>query len=330
MSNKLRVAVVGTGAWWGREHARVYSVRDDTELVAVVGRTPERTAERAAEFRTTPYTDLSTMLEVEQPDFVSLCLPNEHHFETTLEVIRAGRPLIVEKPLVFEPWQAEYLLAEASKRETFFALNFNHRYAVPVQMASQAIRAGELGDLVFATWRFGGDHSDSEHPFANLIETQCHGFDMLEHLCGPITSVAAEVNDLTGHKFSTIAIALSFANGAIGTMLGTYDSSYAYPRSHMLEINGTQGRLLVDDTVKRYTQSRTGDPTARVWEAGLFDDRSRDFSAMFEAHLDELIPALLKGEQPPIHARAGARALDVATAVMESVRERKHVEVPAP
>jgi len=54
MSNTLRVAVVGTGEWWGREHARVYSVRDDTELVAVVGRTPEKTQKRAAEFRTTP------------------------------------------------------------------------------------------------------------------------------------------------------------------------------------------------------------------------------------------------------------------------------------
>ena len=86
MSNKLRVAVVGTGEWWGREHARVYSIREDTELVAVVGRTPEKTARRAAEFGTTPYTDLTTMLEAEHPDFVSLCLPNEHHFETTLEV----------------------------------------------------------------------------------------------------------------------------------------------------------------------------------------------------------------------------------------------------
>jgi myo-inositol 2-dehydrogenase/D-chiro-inositol 1-dehydrogenase len=330
MSNKLRVAVVGTGEWWGREHARVYSIRPDTELVAVVGRTPEKTAQRAAEFRTTPYTDLATMLEAEQPDFVSLCLPNEHHFETTLEVIRAGLPLLVEKPLVFEPWQAEYLLAEAAKRNTFFALNFNHRYAVPVQMAAEAIRAGELGELVFATWRFGGEPGTSEHPFANLIETQCHGFDMLEHLCGPITSVAAEVNDLTGHGFSTVAIALSFANGAIGTMLGTYDSSYAYPRSHTLEVNGTRGRLLVDDTVQRFSLSRTGDATAKVWQAGLFDDRGRDFSAMFEAHLDELIPALRAGEAPPIHARAGARALDIATAVIESVRERKHVAVPAP
>src|SRR3954447_10170465 len=152
----LRVAVVGTGAWWGREHARVFSERADSELVAIVGRTPERVQARAAEFRTHPYTSLSDMLEAEQPDFVSLCLPNEDHFDTTLEVIRAGIPLLVEKPLVFEPWQAEYLLVEAAKRDLFFGINFNHRYAVPVQLAAAAIRAGELGDIVFATWRSGG------------------------------------------------------------------------------------------------------------------------------------------------------------------------------
>ncbi|MDX6256574.1 MAG: hypothetical protein QOJ11_2908 [Frankiales bacterium] len=330
MAGALRVAVVGTGAWWGREHARVFSERADTALVAVVGRTPERTETRAAEFGTRPYTSLATMLEAEQPDLVSLCLPNEEHFDTTLEVIRAGVPLLVEKPLVFEQWQAEYLLGEAARRGLFFAINFNHRYAVPVQLAAKAIGGGELGDLVFATWRFGGEAGTSTHPYANLIETQCHGFDLLEHLCGPITSVAAQVTDLTGQGFSTLAVALGFGNGAVGSLVGSYDSSYAYPRAQALEVNGTLGRLLVDDTVKRFTQSRTGDPTSRVWEAGYFDDRGRAFSAMFSAHLDELVPALVAGEAPPVHARAGARALDLAAAVITSAQERRHVAVPPP
>jgi myo-inositol 2-dehydrogenase/D-chiro-inositol 1-dehydrogenase len=330
MADMLRVAVVGTGAWWGREHARVFSERQDTELVAVVGRTPGKTEVRAREFGARPYTSLALMLEAEQPDLVSLCLPNEEHFDTTLEVIRAGVPLLVEKPLVFEQWQAEYLLGEAERRDLFFAINFNHRYAVPVQMAAKAIGDGELGDVVFATWRFGGEPGTSAHPYANLIETQCHGFDMLEHLCGPITSVAAQVTDLTGRGYSSMAVALGFGNGAVGSLVGSYDSSYAYPRTHSLEVNGTLGRVLVDDTVKRFTQSRTGDPVSRVWEAGYFDDRGRDFYAMFEAHLDDLVPALVAGGQPPIHARAGGRALDLAAAVITSAEERRHVVVPPP
>ncbi|MET0228895.1 MAG: Gfo/Idh/MocA family oxidoreductase, partial [Actinomycetes bacterium] len=87
---RTRVAVVGTGPWWGREHARVWAERPDVDLCAVVGRTPERAGPRAREFGANPYVDLGKMLEREQPDLVSLCLANEGHFEPTLEVIRAG------------------------------------------------------------------------------------------------------------------------------------------------------------------------------------------------------------------------------------------------
>jgi predicted dehydrogenase len=82
--------------------------------------------------------------------------------------------------------EADALLEEADTRELFFAINFNHRYARPMRLASEAIRAGHLGEVVYARWRFGGEAGTSTHPHANLIETQCHGFDMPEYLCGPI------------------------------------------------------------------------------------------------------------------------------------------------
>ena len=96
-------------------------------------------------------------------------------------------------------------------------------------MAADAVRAGALGELIFATWRFGGEPGTSAHPHANLIETQCHGLDMLEHLCGPIDSVTAQMTDRTGRGYSTLVAALHFANGAVGSLVGSYDSSYAYP-----------------------------------------------------------------------------------------------------
>ncbi|HEX8627346.1 MAG TPA: Gfo/Idh/MocA family oxidoreductase, partial [Catenuloplanes sp.] len=66
-ARKLRVAVVGTGAWWGREHARVFSGRPDTELCAIVGRTLDRTEQRARDFAVPAYVDLARMLERERP-----------------------------------------------------------------------------------------------------------------------------------------------------------------------------------------------------------------------------------------------------------------------
>ena len=329
---RTRVAVVGTGAWWGREHARVFSSRRDAELCAVVGRSAERTRARAGEFGVNGYTDLEEMLGREQPDLVSLCVSNEGHFQPTLAVIRAGFPLFVEKPLVFELGEADVLLAEAEARSLFFGINFNHRYARPVELAAEAVRAGALGELVFASWRFGGEPGTSAHPHANLIETQCHGLDMLEHLCGPVDSVTAQMSDKTGRGWSTLAVALHFAGGAVGSLVGSYDSSYAYPETHRVELNGTGGRVVIQDTVRRFTFTRAGSEVSEVWRAGYFNDADRDFHRTFDRHVDAMVSAFRNGEEPPVHARAGRRALALALAIIRSFETgtRVHTAPVAP
>ena len=232
---------------------------------------------------------------------------------------------MVEKPLVFDLDEADVLLYEAAQRDLFFAINFNHRYAKPVQLALEAIAQGALGPLTFATWRFGGEAGTSAHPHANLIETQCHGLDMLEHLCGPISSVMAQMTDVTGRGYSTLSVALQFANGAVGSLLGSYDSSYSYPDTHRLELNGLDGRVVVEDTVRRYTFTPAGCETSHVWQAGYFNDRERHFHATFDRYLDAMLPAFMAGEPPPVHAEAGRRALRLAHAIIESFEKGTRV-----
>ena len=319
----MRVAVVGAGGW-GEHHARIFARRPDTELVAILGRTPERTQARAERYGTTAYTDLELMLERERPELITVCLPNEDHYDLTLKLVRTGLPLLVEKPLVFDLAEADTLLDEAG--DNFFAINFNHRYAEPVQRAKALIDAGELGDLVFATWRFGGEANRGSSPHANLIETQCHGFDMLEHLVGPISAVSAHMTDKTYGAFSTVALALDFENRAVGTMLGSYDSSYAYQDTHHLEINGTEGRLVIHDTVRALTFSKAGDPIEQRWHSTYFDDESRNFAGTFDRHVDALLDALRAGAEPPVHARAGRRALQLAHAAITSYETSRRVD----
>ena len=284
----------------------------------MVGRTPERTEQRAAEFGVPGYVDVEQMLSREAPDLVAVCLPNEAHFEPTLQIIRAGFPLLVEKPLVFDLDEADLLLAEADRQRLFFAINFNHRYAKPAQLAHEAMAKGTLGALTFATWRFGGEAGTSAHPYANLIETQCHGLDMLEHLCGPISSVMAQMTGVTGRGHSTLSVALQFENGAVGSLLGSYDSSYSYPDAQRLELNGLEGRVVVEDTVRRCTFTPAGSETSNVWQAGYFNDRERQFHATFDRYLDAMLPAFVADEQPPVHAEAGRRALRLCLGIIES------------
>lgn len=326
MAETLKVAVVGTGAW-GAQHARIFSRRRDTRLVGIVGRDEARTAARAEAFDTEPFTDIDEMLDKTQPDLVTVCLPNEAHYAPTLHLIRRSVPLLVEKPLVFDLTEADTLLEEAAQRDLFFAINLNHRYAEPVVRAKAAIERGEVGDIVFATWRFGGEPNFGTSPHANLIETQVHGLDMLEHLCGPISSVMAQMTDMTrAGTYTTLAVAVEFASGAVGSLVGSYDSSYAYPGTQLIEINGTTGRLLIEDTVKRLTLSTAGDETRRVWEAGYFNDEARTFEYTFDRHVDKVLEALRAGKQPPVHAREGRRALALATAIIDSHARGVRVE----
>ena len=326
MTKQIKIALVGAGGW-GRQHARIFQERPDVEFCGISGRTAERTEARAREFGVPAYTDIGEMLERERPDLVSVCLPNEGHFAPTLQVIEAGFPLLVEKPLVFDLAEADILLAEASARNLFFAVNFNHRYAKPVQMAKAAIDAGRLGAPTFATWRFGGE-GGAGHPFGNLIETQCHGFDMLEYLCGSVQTVMAEISDQAAPgSFGDMAISLKFESGALGSLVGSYSSSYTYTNTHRAEVNGTEGRVLIEDTVRRYSFQKAGSETAEVWQSGYFNDRDREFQRTFDAYMDALLDAFKQGQPPPVPATAGRRTLRLALASIESFQAGTRVTV---
>jgi predicted dehydrogenase len=150
---------------------------------------------------------------------------------------------------------------------------------------------------------------------------------MLEHLVGPISSVSAQMTDKTYGDWSTIALALGFENRAVGTMLGSYDSSYAYPDSQLIEVNGTEGRLVIHDTVRELSIHRAGDPAGEVWRPGYFDDEARDFHGTFDRHVDAMLAAFRAGDPPPVHAAAGRRALALAHAAIESHETGRTVAV---
>lgn len=319
---RLRIALVGSGHW-GRHHARIYASRVDTTLCAIVGRS-ERSRAAATAHQTAFYDDVARMLTVEQPDLVAVALPYLQQAAVTRRVLQAGFPVFTEKPLATSVTEGRELVALAAERRLFFAINFNHRYAKPFQLARQAIQTGRLGELTCAVWRFGGNW-DPGHPYGTLIESLCHGFDMLEHLVGPVNSVMCTMTDKTGAGFRSVALSLGFANQAVASVLGTYDSSFEYPRSHYFELNGTQGRLLVDDTFRRYTFNERGQETSEVWEAGIFNDGARQFGRMMDAHVDELVPAFAAGKPAPVPASCGLRALAIAEAAIESHRTGRRV-----
>ena len=324
---RLRIALIGSG-YWGQHHARLYAEHPALEFCALVGRS-DRSRAAAEGWRVPFYDDPDRMLAEARPDLVTVCLPYQQQAAVVLRVLRAGVPVFTEKPLAATVREGAELVREAAARKLFFAINFNHRYAKPFQLARQAIEAGRLGEPVCAVWRFGGAW-DPGHPYGTLIESLCHGFDMLEVLIGPVTSVMCAMTDRTGAGFRSVSLALGFANGAVASVLGTYDSSFEYPLAHYFELNGTEGRIFIRDTCKSFTFTPKGSETSEVWEAGLFNDGARSFSRMMAAHVDAVIAARQAGQSPPVPAACGLRALEIAEAAIESHTQGKRILLPVP
>ncbi len=324
----VRVALVGTGLW-GCEHARALHANPHVQFVGLCGRTLSKTQARAAQFGVPAYDHIGRMLDEQKPDLVSLCLPNMEHFPATMEVLRRNTAAFVEKPFVFDLDEGKQLIAAAEERGLFFAINFNHRYAEAFLRAKALLDAGELGRTVFASWRFGGNHDyPFEHPHCQLIETQCHGIDMLLHLVGPIASVQAEMTNLTGKNgYGTVVLAIKFAGGAVGSLVGSYDSSYAYPDAQRLEINGDRGRLVVHDTCRRLEFNRLDDAVSQVWQSTYFDDEARYFAGSHDRHLADLVRAFRMKEPPPIPATRGLEVLAVCHAAIRSFESGRRVDV---
>jgi myo-inositol 2-dehydrogenase / D-chiro-inositol 1-dehydrogenase len=315
----MRVAVVGTG-WWGTEHARAFTVAQHAELVAIVGRDPARTAARAAQFGVPGYVDLDQMLSAQTPDLVSVAVHSGAHYGVASRLLERRQRVLVEKPLTVDLAQARVLVETAEREGLFLGVNFNYRYAHPVRLARRAIQAGNVGEIRLAAWQMSGECA-STTPFANLRETQCHGFDLLEYLCGPVVSVSAEMSGAgTPGRDDSVIVTMVFGNGAIGSLVSTSCATYSYPGAQSLLLAGDRGRVLIQDTVRRYSFTEAGSEHTTTWESGYFNDRDRQFTATLDQHLVEVIAAVRAGAPPPVPGRAGLRALELAEAAIRAYR----------
>jgi len=111
---KLGVAVIGTG-FWGRNQARVYKELKETELLAVCDIDAERAKTVAKQFNVTPYTSSGKMLKREDIEAVSICTWSTSLAKEALKALKAGKHVLVEKPMAANVKQAEKLRETADK-----------------------------------------------------------------------------------------------------------------------------------------------------------------------------------------------------------------------
>ncbi|MCF3649378.1 Gfo/Idh/MocA family protein [Synoicihabitans lomoniglobus] len=149
-SSSLNIAVIGAGAI-GLNHLENFQQHPDARIVALAETSPERGREAADKFGVPELvTDYSTLLERDDIDVFSIALPNFLHAPVTLAALRAGKHVMLDKPMATNAAEATELAAEAERQGKVLMVGQNNRFTPEVQTAKQLIADGVLGEVYHA------------------------------------------------------------------------------------------------------------------------------------------------------------------------------------
>ena len=195
-SAPLRFGLVGTGYWARIAHAPALASAEGIELAAVWGRDPQAAAALAQAHGATGYEDIAAFLAA--VDGVAFAVPPDVQAPIAATAARAGKHLLLEKPLATTEAGADDLVEAVTQSQVasvvFFTLRF--QAAVRAWLADVTARGGWSGGLA---WWFGSSLLESS-PFNTpwrrdkgaLWDIAPHLIALLWAALGPVTSVTAD------------------------------------------------------------------------------------------------------------------------------------------
>lgn len=145
--SRVRVAVIGTGAWARACHLPVLRARDEVDLVVVSDVDPERARAAAAEFGVPRVTTDWRDALAEPLDACVVASPAATHYEPAGAALDAGAHVLVEKPMVLRSWEADDLIARADRAERQLMLAFGWNYSVVYRAARRLFAAPGVGEV---------------------------------------------------------------------------------------------------------------------------------------------------------------------------------------
>ena len=235
----MRLAVVGLG-FMGGVHLKAIASVPSIELAAVVtGRPTEVSAKR--------YAKLEDALADPEIDAVDLCLPTDLHESATIAALRAGKHVLVEKPmaLTFESCQRMMDAAESSGRILMVAhvLRFFPAY----RALQNAVDRGELGPIRSAQFRrrcaqpgWSDWITDKSRSGGGAFDLLIHDIDMALRLFGPPESISAIGYEDASAGVDTISARL-FYDGMTVEISGGWIFPGAFPFAMEFTVVGASG-----------------------------------------------------------------------------------------
>jgi len=327
----IRVGVVGYG-YWGPNLVRNFTAQDCSEVAIVSDLDPGRLARVSAMYpmvRTT--TDFNDMLNDPSVDAVVVATPVRTHFEIAMAALKAGKHVLVEKPIASTADQAQQLIDEAERRGLVLMVDHTFVYTGAVRKMHDLVRQPDFGQL---------HYYDStrvnlglfQHDVNVLWDLAVHDLSIMSYVLGAVpTAVSATglarapgqpeyaafltvyFNDIIAHInvnwLSPVKVRRTLVGGS-GKMI-VYDDLEAFEKIKLYD-KGVTVTENPEDIHKMLIGYRTGD----MWSPKLDDTEALTLEAR---HFVECIE---HGQTPTTNGKQGLEMVRILEAADKSLRQR--------
>jgi predicted dehydrogenase len=336
----LRFAVLGLGSV-SNHHIKSIQELATCQLVAVASSRPEQARKVGEQYNVDFFSDYQEVLQHPGIDAVSICTTSGQHRELTLAAAKAGKHVLVEKPLEITTDRIDEMIAACAKAGVQLACIFQNRFTDAYLQVEKVVKAGKLGKLVLGNAYIKWFRNDAYYASrdwrgtldgdggAALMNQSIHTIDLLQNLMGPVDNlfgkIATRTHDIEGEDVG-IAL-LQFKNGALGTIEGSTSAWPGYPER--LEIFGEKGSIIMEGgkiiawNVKDIAQPIFQPAEAKV---GAADPMAIDY-ILHKRQIQDFAEAILNKKSPAVDGQEARKAVAIIRAIYESSKENKSVHL---
>jgi UDP-N-acetyl-2-amino-2-deoxyglucuronate dehydrogenase len=339
---KIRFALVGCGRISKNHLGAIRQHADRADLVGVCDIDPRALAAAAGESGAEAYASLEQMLARCDADAVVVATPSGLHPEQAIQIARAGRHVITEKPMATRWDDGKRMVAAADAAGVrLFVVKQNRRNAT-LQLLKSAVDKKRFGRIYMVnlnvfwtrppeyyssakwrgTWEFDG---------GAFMNQASHYVDLIDWIIGPVESLQAYTATLARdiEVEDTGVLSLRWRNGALGSMNVTM---LTYPRNleGSITILGEHGTVRIGGVAVNEVQQwefATPDPDDDKVGAASYQTTSV-YGYGHPLYYDNVIKVLRGEAEPETDGREGLKSLEVLIAAYQSARDGKRVALP--
>lgn len=321
----LKVAVVGVGNI-GNRHLQVYSGRKDVEIVAVCDIIQEKSDRAAEKYSCQGFYSVQDMLDSGVAiDAVSMATAGVEnggdHYQPTMELLRAGLPVLGEKPISNEIDKAKEMVALAKEKNLRYGVNLNHRFTPAADRAKEWVDAGRLGELNMIDMTMWINNPNETSPHFHIRALHPHSIDVMRFFGGNISKVQAFFKKGKDRAiWSNLQMNVLFENGIIGHLRGSYDGNFGKAGTYgleTLEVVGSDGRFILQDACEHLTFYPRFDTNVETFD---YLGGMKHFGETFDSRIGRWVEQNLEGVAPDQIEGSGEEALKAQLVIEAAIK----------